>query len=79
MKTLASVAVLVAACAVQSIAMADTGDMSLTRADVTAQLTQAYLHDTRAVDEVNTYPNPTMDRHYIAQTRQKAFKAQTSH
>jgi hypothetical protein len=72
MKLLLPIAVASAVFAVQGLAYADSMAPALTRAEVQAQLTQAYLHDTRAVDEPNTYPNPNDDRHFVARNRQKA-------
>jgi hypothetical protein len=72
MKLLLPLVVASAALAVQSLAYADPMAPSLTRSEVQAQLTQAYLHDTRAVDEPNNYPNPNDDRHFVARTRQKS-------
>jgi hypothetical protein len=72
MKLILSVISVSAILLIPAEAFADSGDMSLTRSEVQGQLTQAYLHDTRAVDEPNTYPNPSRDRRYVAKTRQKA-------
>ncbi|RKP47683.1 DUF4148 domain-containing protein [Pararobbsia silviterrae] len=73
MKLTISVLALAGLCSVSVAAFADSNAPTLTRSEVNEQLKQAFLHDTRAVDEANSYPDPDIDRRYVAKLRQKAF------
>lgn len=45
---------------------------ALTSQEVAAQLHQAYLNNTRAQDEGQTYPNPPIDNWAIVKLRQES-------